>query len=111
MAEVSKSVENVVKQHGGKDFTFSKTDEEAAKLWEGRKAALWSAIALLPDHKCWTTDVCVPISALPLLVEETKADLLQRGLTACHVGHVGDGNVHSLIVSSPLWFLCFLEPG
>ncbi|KAL7416145.1 putative D-lactate dehydrogenase cytochrome oxidoreductase protein [Mrakia frigida] len=98
MAEVSKSVETVVKQHGGKDFTFSKTDEEAAKLWEGRKAALWSAIALLPDHKCWTTDVCVPISALPLLVEETKADLLQRGLTACHVGHVGDGNVHSLIL-------------
>lgn len=50
------------------------------------------------DHKCWTTDVCVPISALPLLVEETKADLLERGLTACHVGHVGDGNVHSLIL-------------
>ena len=52
MAEVSNSVENVVKIHGGKNFTFSKTDEEASKLWEGRKTALWSAIALLPGEYC-----------------------------------------------------------
>lgn len=48
--------------------------------------ALWSAMALQPESKCWTTDVCVPISALPTLVEQTKKDLAARGLTACHVG-------------------------
>jgi D-lactate dehydrogenase (cytochrome) len=67
---------------------LQKTDADAAKLWEGRKVALWSAMALQPESKCWTTDVCVPISALPTLVEQTKTDLALRGLTACHVGCV-----------------------
>jgi D-lactate dehydrogenase (cytochrome) len=40
----------------------------------------------------------VPISKLPTLVAEVKADLDARGLKACHLGHVGDGNVHSLIL-------------
>ncbi|WWC87475.1 uncharacterized protein L201_002364 [Kwoniella dendrophila CBS 6074] len=96
MSEVSKNVLGVVKKHGGKDFEFSKNDEEARSLWEGRKAALWSVLALKDNAKVWTTDVCVPISKLPRLVKETREDFAKRGITACHFGHVGDGNVHSL---------------
>jgi len=55
MTEVSQLVEGVVKSHGGKNFTFAKTDEEAADLWEGRKTALWSAIALLPGEHISTS--------------------------------------------------------
>ncbi|WVQ62942.1 uncharacterized protein L199_001091 [Kwoniella botswanensis] len=96
MSEVSKNVLSVVKKHGGKNFEFSKNDEEARSLWEGRKAALWSVLALKDGAKVWTTDVCVPISRLPRLVRETAEDFEKRGITACHFGHVGDGNVHSL---------------
>lgn len=46
MKEVSRAVEKVTKKHGGKNFEFSKSDKEAADLWEGRKAALWSVLAL-----------------------------------------------------------------
>ncbi|KAK6906982.1 hypothetical protein I203_100971 [Kwoniella mangroviensis CBS 8507] len=96
MSEISKNVLSVVKKHGGKNFEFSKNDEEARSLWEGRKAALWSVLALKDGAKVWTTDVCVPISRLPRLVRETAEDFEKRGITACHFGHVGDGNVHSL---------------
>ncbi|KAK4684466.1 D-lactate dehydrogenase (cytochrome), partial [Tremellales sp. Uapishka_1] len=100
MAEVSKNVQKVTKKHGGQNFEFSKSQEEAQKLWQGRKAALWSVLALRDGSKVWTTDVCVPISKLPQLVRETREDFEKRGLTACHFGHVGDGNVHSLALFS-----------
>ncbi|ORX36265.1 putative D-lactate dehydrogenase oxidoreductase protein [Kockovaella imperatae] len=100
MADVSKGVQAVTKKHGGKDFTFSRTDKEAQDLWQGRKAALWSVLALREGARVWTTDVCVPISELPRLIRETTEDFEQRGLTACHFGHVGDGNVHSLALFS-----------
>ena len=57
MADVSKGVQAVAKKHGGKDFQFSKSDKEAAELWAGRKAALWSVLALREGARVWTTDV------------------------------------------------------
>ncbi|EIW65740.1 hypothetical protein TREMEDRAFT_41215 [Tremella mesenterica DSM 1558] len=96
MSEVAKGTKAVCQKHGGKNFEFSKTDKEAEDLWQGRKAALWSVLALIEGSKVWTTDVCVPISKLPALIRETSEDFEKRGITACHFGHVGDGNCHSL---------------
>lgn len=42
----------------------------------------------------------MPISKLPRLVRETTDDFDNRGIIACHFGHVGDGNVHSLALFS-----------
>lgn len=57
MQEVSKGVQVITKKHGGANLQFSKSDKEAEDLWQGRKAALWSVIALKDGYKCWTTDV------------------------------------------------------
>ena len=40
----------------------------------------------------------VPVSKLPQLIAETKADLASTGLISPIIGHVGDGNFHSLIL-------------
>jgi D-lactate dehydrogenase (cytochrome) len=53
MAEVSRNVQVVTKKHGGRNFEFSKTQEEAANLWAGRKAALWSVLALRDGMLLW----------------------------------------------------------
>ncbi|KAI5124080.1 hypothetical protein M0805_003907 [Coniferiporia weirii] len=94
----AKLVQAVVKRHGSSMFQFASTDGEADALWEARKYALMSVIASEEGSRAWTTDVCVPVSKLPQLVQETKKDLAECGLKAGVVGHVGDGNFHALIL-------------
>jgi D-lactate dehydrogenase (cytochrome) len=43
----------------------------------------------------------VPISRLAECLDETKRDIAQSGLIAPIVGHVGDGNFHTLILIDP----------
>ena len=47
----------------------------------------------------WSTDVAVPISRLADIMDETKADLSSLGLFASLLGHIGDGNFHTSIMS------------
>jgi len=97
----SKTVERLAKKHKGSGFRFASTDKEAEDLWQNRKYALTSSLGAYPGTRCWTTDVCVPVSRLPQLVRETKEDLANAGLRSTIVGHVGDGNFHALILFKP----------
>ncbi|KAM5539121.1 hypothetical protein V8D89_007344 [Ganoderma adspersum] len=97
VAATAQSVERTVLEHGGNNFQFASTKEEAEELWDNRKYALTSTIQSEEGVRVWTTDVCVPVSRLPELVYETKKDLASSKLRATIVGHVGDGNFHALI--------------
>lgn len=95
-------VQRMAKGAGSKTFEFAKTADEQTDLWGARKAALWSVMAMREkdsDH-VWTGDVAVPISRLPDIIEETKADISKSGLFAAIVGHVGDGNFHSMCLTN-----------
>ncbi|KAF5324523.1 hypothetical protein D9611_004574 [Ephemerocybe angulata] len=96
--ETAKVVKACSKKHGGTSFQFATSDAEADEMWTNRKYALMSTIAANPGYRCWTTDVCVPVSRLPELVQETKKDLSAHNLRSTIVGHVGDGNFHALIL-------------
>jgi D-lactate dehydrogenase (cytochrome) len=89
-------VQKLAKTTGSKSFEFARNDDEAAELWSARKEALWSVMAQRRDDSdhVWTTDVAVPMSKLPAIVEQTKADMAASGLMGTIVGHVGDGNFH-----------------
>ncbi|PIL23764.1 hypothetical protein GSI_13514 [Ganoderma sinense ZZ0214-1] len=97
IAATAQSVQKTVLEHGGNNFHFASTREEADELWDNRKYALTSTIQSEEGARVWTTDVCVPVSRLPELVYETKKDLAASKLRATIVGHVGDGNFHALI--------------
>ncbi|KAL1947576.1 hypothetical protein VTO73DRAFT_13300 [Trametes versicolor] len=94
----TRTVQDVVAKHRSVNFVFAKTADEAEELWESRKYALMSTIESEEGARCWTTDVCVPVSRLPELVYETKKDLARSGLRSTIVGHVGDGNFHAFIL-------------
>ena len=47
------------------------------------------------------TDVCVPISRLSECIVATKEDILEAGINAPIVGHVGDGNFHAQLLIHP----------
>ena len=89
-------VQKLAKSKGSESFDFAKNADEASELWSARKEALWSVMAKRRDESdhVWTTDVAVPISRLPDIIEETKEDMSSSGLLAAMVGHVGDGNFH-----------------
>ncbi|KAG2185803.1 hypothetical protein INT43_002240 [Umbelopsis isabellina] len=93
-----KLVSEIVNKHKGGKFKYAKTDVEKEELWEGRKVALWSSALLKPGCSIWTTDVVVPVSRLPDLIEQTKQDIATSFLPCPMVGHVGDGNFHVFIL-------------
>ncbi|KAJ8482269.1 hypothetical protein ONZ51_g5470 [Trametes cubensis] len=94
----ARTVQDIVAKHRSVYFKFATTADEAEELWESRKYALMSTIESEEDARCWTTDVCVPVSKLPELVCETKKDLEESKLKSTIVGHVGDGNFHAFIL-------------
>lgn len=87
--------------NGGSDFVWAEHEEDRSRLWKARHTAYYAALALRPGSKGWSTDVCVPISRLTDCILETKQDILDTGLLAPIVGHVGDGNFHLAHVLDP----------
>ncbi|RMD39782.1 hypothetical protein DV735_g5341, partial [Chaetothyriales sp. CBS 134920] len=93
-------VTKFAKASNNKRMEFARDAEEAAELWSARKEALWSVMAVKrdPSDHVWTTDVAVPISRLADIIQETKEDIIASGLIGTIVGHVGDGNFHSILL-------------
>jgi D-lactate dehydrogenase (cytochrome) len=101
VAEQAESAGAIASGHGGTGFQWATRPEERTKLWQARHDAYYSALALRPGCRGLTTDVCVPISRLADCIAETKADIAQSFLTAAMVGHVGDGNFHTVFLIDP----------
>ncbi|MBS7545154.1 FAD-binding protein [Ancylobacter oerskovii] len=81
---------------GGGTFAWATRPEDRSKLWQARHDAYWACLPLKPGAKALATDVCVPISRLAECVDETKRDIEEMGMVAPIVGHVGDGNFHTV---------------
>jgi len=99
--EQSERFAAIASEHQGGNFTWTTNAEERTRLWEARHNAYYASLALEPGKKGMTTDVCVPISNLARCLRETKADLDASFLTAPIVGHVGDGNFHTIMLIDP----------
>ncbi|XP_061878406.1 probable D-lactate dehydrogenase, mitochondrial [Entelurus aequoreus] len=101
LEEQVNTTEEITQANGGSDFEWARDAEKRNHLWKARHDAWYAAQALRPGCKAYSTDVCVPISQLPQIIVETKADLLENKLTGPIAGHVGDGNFHCLMVLDP----------
>jgi D-lactate dehydrogenase (cytochrome) len=93
-AEQVESFAAIAREEGGGALISAGLPEERSRLWQARHDAYWAARALRPGTDLIATDVCVPISNLAACVGATKADVVETGLIAPIVGHVGDGNFH-----------------
>ncbi|MBR0753423.1 FAD-binding protein [Bradyrhizobium jicamae] len=88
-------------ENGGGAFQFAERPEDRNRLWKARHNSYQAVRALAPGKSNMGTDACVPISALPACLLETKADIVASALLAPIVGHVGDGNFHLGILYDP----------
>ena len=99
--ESIKIVEELSKNNNGGDFKWAESLEERNKLWQARHDVYWSVKALGNNMKVYSTDVCVPISNLVECISWAEKEVKKHGLIAPMVGHVGDGNFHSIILFDP----------
>ena len=84
--------------NGGADFRWETEPEGRDRLWRARHQAGFAALSLRPGAVPWSTDVCVPISRLAECVVETRADLADTPFPGTMLGHVGDGNFHTILL-------------
>jgi D-lactate dehydrogenase (cytochrome) len=86
-------VESFARNCNCQSFEFSANKEEADSLWQARKTALWSLLAMKdnPDDQFLSADTAVPISRLADAAEDVMSDLKASGLKGSILGHVGDG--------------------
>jgi D-lactate dehydrogenase (cytochrome) len=88
----------IAKECGGGNFEWTTKPEDRTRLWQARHDAYWAARGLRPGAEPVTSDVCVPISRLAECVTETQRDLRESRLVSSIVGHVGDGNFHTVLL-------------
>jgi len=101
VAEQAASVEEIAREHGALGFESATRTEDRNRLWTARDNTLYAGTGLRPGSKALITDVCVPVSRLAECLSATRLDIEQSGLIAPIVGHVGDGNFHTLILVDP----------
>ena len=98
VAEQAELAQGITADHGARGFQWAAGTAERNRLWKARHDGYWAALALKPGHKGLTTDAIVPVSHLAELILGAKDDIAASGLTAPIVGHVGDGNFHTVIL-------------
>lgn len=78
---------------------FFETDNKARhELWEARHNLAYAYIHGYPGKKMMTTDVVVPIGSLADAIEFARQLIDEVGMIGGVLGHVGDGNFHSLVM-------------
>ncbi|MBV9786388.1 MAG: FAD-binding protein [Acidisphaera sp.] len=101
VAEAAKQAEELTQGFGAQGFKWAIATDERNRLWKARHDAYWACLALKPGHRGLATDAIVPISQLTELILGAKRDIEASGLAAPIVGHVGDGNFHTVILVPP----------
>ena len=77
----ARAVGDLAEANGGSQFRWAREAEERSRLWKARHNIYWSVLQSRPGCRAIITDVCVPITSLPDLIAQTKADIQQSGIS------------------------------
>ncbi len=88
-------ITEIARKHNPVELRESKSAEESAKIWLGRKSA-FGAMGQINDYMC--LDGTIPVSSLPFVLRRIGEMSEQFGLKVGNVFHAGDGNMHPLIL-------------
>ncbi|MGR3365611.1 MAG: FAD-binding oxidoreductase [Maritimibacter harenae] len=94
-------VGEIVKDMGGSDFEWARTQEDRNRLWKARHDCAHACKNYRRPKRLLTCDVCVPLSALAESIARARADARENGFDAPILGHVGDGNYHMVLLVDP----------
>jgi glycolate oxidase len=95
IAEQLAKIVEIAKRHDPVELRESRSAEESALIWKGRKAA-FGAMGQIADYIC--LDGTIPVSELPFVLRRIGELTESYGLGVANVFHAGDGNMHPLIL-------------
>ncbi len=85
----------IARGHDPVELREAKNEEEAGRIWLGRKSA-FGAMGQINDYMC--LDGTIPVSSLPHVLKRIGEMSKDFGLDVANVFHAGDGNMHPLIL-------------
>lgn len=88
-------ISDIARRHNPVELRESKSAEESAAIWLGRKSA-FGAMGQINDYMC--LDGTIPVSSLPAVLKRIGELSQEYGLGVGNVFHAGDGNMHPLIL-------------
>ncbi|MDR6266424.1 FAD-linked oxidase C-terminal domain-containing protein [Roseobacter sp. N2S] len=88
-------ISDIARKHNPVELRESKSAEESAAIWLGRKSA-FGAMGQINDYMC--LDGTIPVSSLPAVLKRIGELSQEYGLGVGNVFHAGDGNMHPLIL-------------
>ncbi|KAB2332081.1 FAD-binding protein [Cytobacillus depressus] len=98
--EESKLAEQLMRDLGCENWEVASGSKERMEIWKARHEMAY-AYQHVKGMSTTGADVCVPISRLAELVEFARKLIDESGLTGGVLGHVGDGNFHTIIIYDP----------
>lgn len=94
-------VEELVRDAGATEISIARTQRERTEQWEARHHLYWAIVNAHPGHTFIITDTAVPLAHLPELIAYAQQLLAEMGIQGSIIGHVGDGNFHTIIAAKP----------
>ena len=88
-------IKQIAGKHDPVELREAADEDEAARIWKGRKSA-FGAMGQLGDYMC--LDGTIPVSELSRVLGRIGEMSTQYGLEVANVFHAGDGNMHPLIL-------------
>ncbi|MFJ8262401.1 FAD-binding oxidoreductase [Rummeliibacillus sp. NPDC094406] len=98
LAQDVEFTKEIMNDNGCLEIEFETDTAARNKLWEARHNLAYAFIHGFKGKKLMSTDVCVSIKDLADAVLFARAELEKVGLPGGIVGHVGDGNFHTLVM-------------
>jgi glycolate oxidase len=89
------TITEIAGSYGPRMVRASRSAEESALIWKGRKAA-FGAIGQISDYYCM--DGVIPLSKLPEALAEVAEICRRHRFRVANIFHAGDGNLHPLIL-------------
>lgn len=93
--------EELLREAGATGFDAARTPEERTAQWEARHQAYWALVHTFPGRHYMITDTAVPLSEMPGMVRYAQELMGELGLEGNILGHVGDGNFHTIVAARP----------
>ena len=88
-------IDNLARPYAPTTTRISKSAEESAAIWKGRKSA-FGAVGRIADYVCM--DGTIPLSTLPKTLAVIAKICSDAGFVVANIFHAGDGNLHPLIM-------------